>query len=121
MVRLLLAAAAAFLFVVSTASAHHELAEHVWGPVDCGTIDIAYVDLDGPYGLAYWDRCRIEIDEGIKSPVWRCTVMLHEWGHLASPPYYPMDPTPHSDNIRSVMYPMIVEWDHRCVERVKNQ
>lgn len=136
MKRIALAVLAAALTWPTGAPAYHDLARGVWGPACGGDVDIDYVDASAFEwdGHATWNiedgerrDCRIRLEERLTSE-WRCTVMLHEWGHVRGARYergreylirdrdgklVGRDPL-HSRNPRSVMHPVMREVDHRC-------
>lgn len=144
-----IAAATALATLLITAQAHAApgdktgmaVALKKWGEPACGTPHF-YVSTPAAYAarfgtdnfgdsmpLAWADetRCAIMINGNlapveIRTPVKRCHVIVHEWGHLAGyrDPSNTADPE-HSDNPRSVMYgeDLVVESRERIGKRWK--
>jgi hypothetical protein len=87
------------------------VAHHVFGPVPCGTPVVLKAPFTDPSVLAGSDptACRILLNRRWAPqmpPSMRCTLVLHEYGHLAG--------REHSDDPDSVMYADYVRADDRC-------
>jgi hypothetical protein len=109
-------AVAVFAVLVSAAPAHAAerglvVAQHVFGPLACGTPTVARAAFIDPAVMAGADpvSCTILLNRrwapGMPAAM-RCTLILHEYGHLAG--------RPHSDDPDSVMYHHYVRPDERC-------
>lgn len=111
---------AALAFVVPVAYAHEpseqtsmSIAKHVWGPAPCGQPTIKY-DRDGlaafvsePAGWVMPDSCVIHLNPSvIAHPVYRCSVIVHEWGHLTG--------HKHSPDLGNVMHSPVPSGYWRC-------
>ena len=108
--------AAVVLALVAAAPARAEepgiaIGRHVFGPVACGTPAMGRAVFADPMTIAGSDpaTCRILLNEAYADELpadMRCTLVLHEYGHLAG--------HAHSSNPRSVMYPTYNGPDERC-------
>jgi hypothetical protein len=86
--------------------------ERAFGVPACGRPVVAYATFAGPHLLSGADegRCRILVNADLAGDMPRamvCTLVAHEWGHLAG--------RPHARDRRSVMYADYVGPDERCV------
>jgi hypothetical protein len=87
-------------------------AERAFGLPACGRPAIAYASFAERWVLSGADaeRCRILLNAHLAPEMSRatvCTLVMHEWGHLAG--------RPHSAEPTSVMYAEYVGPDERCV------
>src|SRR5690242_1341879 len=86
--------------------------QHVFGVPPCGVPTVVKAPFADPMEVAGSDptTCEIILNQRYvrqMTPPMRCTLVLHEYGHLAG--------RPHSADPHSVMYPTYVEPDERCV------
>lgn len=100
----IVATLAVLALVVPVAYAHEptaptalSIAKRVWGPAPCGRPVIKY-DQDGlaafgsdpPAGWVMPDSCVIHLNPIVRShPVYRCSIIVHEWGHLTGHSHSP--------------------------------
>lgn len=78
------------------------IAGQVWGPPPCGQPNVVFATpSDDAIGWTVPGVCTIYLNREIpwrRYPKWRCSAIVHEWGHLAG--------QKHSSDPRNVMYPV---------------